>query len=168
MPHRLTVWDPLRRKEVARTPEEEVRQWFIGVLRDGMHVPQHMMMSEVSLTFDNGKSWRADIVVYDRKAAPLLVVECKRPDVTLDQDVVDQALRYHRVLDVRYVVITNGLKTFMFVAEGEGFRFLERAPQWEEMAGPAGHDAEGPKPGHDAEGPRPGHDAEDRVATETL
>ena len=137
MPARDTLWDPLRRKEVARTPEEEVRQWFIGVLRDGLHVPQHMMMSEVSLTFDNGKPWRADIVAYDRQVAPLLVVECKRPGVALDEEVVDQALRYHRVLGVRYIVITNGVKTFAFAREGEGFRFLERAPLWEEMTGHA-------------------------------
>lgn len=132
-----TLHDPLRRREVARTPEEEVRQWFIGVLRDGMHIPASLMRSEVSLTFDNGKPWRADIVVYDRAARPLLVVECKRPDVALDQEVVDQALRYHRVLGVRYIVITNGVKTFAFAREGEGFRFLERAPLWEEMTGHA-------------------------------
>ena len=128
-------WDPLRRREVTRTPEEEVRQWLIGVLRDGMHIPEHMMMSEVSLTFDNGKPWRADIVAYDRAARPLLVAECKRPEVALDQDVVDQAIRYHRVLGVRYIVISNGIKTFMFERdpEGDAFRFLEKAPLWEDM-----------------------------------
>ena len=63
MDRKDTVWDPLRRKEVALTPEEEVRQWFIGdVLHDGMGVPLHMMMSEVSLSFGD-KAWRADIVV---------------------------------------------------------------------------------------------------------
>ena len=125
-------WDPLRKKEVAETPEEEVRQWFITVLRDGMKVPEHMMMSEVSLRF-GGKPWRADIVVYDRQASPLLVVECKRPEVALDQSVVDQALRYNNVLDVKYIVITNGLKTFMFEKRDGAFTFLEKAPLWEEM-----------------------------------
>ena len=75
-----TVWDPLRRKDVALTPEEEVRQWFITVLRDGMKIPEHMMMSEVSLKV-GAKPYRADIVVYDRTAKPLMVVECKRPDI---------------------------------------------------------------------------------------
>ncbi len=125
-------WDPLRRKEVAETPEEEVRQWFITVLRDGLKVPEHMMMSEVSLRFGE-KPWRADIVVYDRQARPLLVVECKRPDVPIDQSVVDQALRYNNVLQVRYIVVTNGPKTFFFKKEGEGFTFVEKAPLWEEM-----------------------------------
>ena len=126
------VWDPLRKKSVRLTPEEEVRQWFISVLHEGMKVPEHMMGSEVSLTW-NGMDYRADIVVYDRSAHPLLVVECKRPEVELSQEVVDQAIRYNNALDVRYIVITNGLKTFMFERGAEGFTFVEKAPLWEEM-----------------------------------
>ena len=126
------VWDPLRKKSVRLTPEEEVRQWFISVLHEGMKVPEHMMGSEVSLTW-NGMDYRADIVVYDRSAHPLLVVECKRPEVELSQEVVDQAIRYNNALDVRYIVITNGLKTFMFERGAEGFVFVEKAPMWEDM-----------------------------------
>ena len=130
--HSDMVWDPLRRKSVSLTPEEEVRQWFISVLSTGMKVPEHMMMSEVALKW-NGLDYRADILVYDRSAHPLLVVECKRPEVELTQEVVDQALRYNNALDVRYIVITNGLKTFMFERGPEGFTFVEKAPLWEEM-----------------------------------
>ena len=132
MIHSDMVWDPLRKKSVRLTPEEEVRQWFISVLHEGMKVPDHMMMSEVSLTW-NGLDYRADIVAYDREAHPLLVVECKRPEVELTQEVVDQAIRYNHALDVRYIVITNGLKTFMFERKDEGFSFVEKAPLWEEM-----------------------------------
>ena len=132
MIHSDMVWDPLRKKSVRLTPEEEVRQWFISVLHEGMKVPEHMMGSEVSLAW-NGRDYRADIVVYDRSAHPLLVVECKRPEVELSQEVVDQAIRYNNALDVRYIVITNGLKTFMFERGAEGFTFVEKAPLWEEM-----------------------------------
>ena len=128
------IWDPLRRKSVRSTPEEQVRQWFISVLHEGMKVPEHMMGSEVALEHA-GKSYRADIVVWDRSAAPLMVVECKRPEVELGQDVVDQALRYNNELHVRYIVITNGIKTFMFVRTADGWQFLQKAPLWEEMAG---------------------------------
>ena len=126
------VWDPLRKKSVRLTPEEEVRQWFISVLHEGMKVPEHMMMSEVSLTW-NEMDYRADIVVYDRQAHPLLVVECKRPEVELTQEVVDQAIRYNNALDVRYIVVTNGLKTFMFERCTDGFVFVDKAPLWEDM-----------------------------------
>ena len=127
------IWDPLRRKSVKATPEEEVRQWFISaVLHEGMKVPQHMMGSEVSLK-QGQKDFRADIVVYGRRAEPVMIVECKRPDVVLSQEVIDQALSYNNILDVKYIAITNGAKTFIFHREEEGFRFMEKAPMWEEM-----------------------------------
>ena len=101
-----------------------------------------MMMSEVGLRFgaDVGglsgqkrKEYRADIVGYDRQARPLMVVECKRPEVELTREVLDQALRYNRILDVRYVVLTNGRRTLLCKREGDSFVFLEKAPAWEEM-----------------------------------
>ena len=126
------IWDPLRKKSVRNTPEEAVRQWFISVLHQGMKVPEHMMGSEVSLRHA-GKDYRADIVVYNRQAHPLMVVECKRPEVTLDQSVVDQALRYNNELDVKYIAITNGVKTFIFIRTADGWEFMQKAPLWEEM-----------------------------------
>ncbi len=128
------IWDPLRRKSVRNTPEEQVRQWFISVLHEGMGVPEHMMGSEVALRH-GAKEYRADIVVYDRSARPVMIVECKRPEVTLDQEVVDQALRYNNELDVKYIAITNGPKTFIFERTAEGWQFMQKAPLWEEMAG---------------------------------
>ena len=128
------IWDPLRRKSVRNTPEEQVRQWFISVLHEGMGVPEHMMGSEVALKH-GAKEYRADIVVYDRSAAPIMVVECKRPEVELDQQVVDQALRYNNELNVKYIAITNGLKTFIFERTVDGWEFMQKAPLWEEMAG---------------------------------
>ena len=44
-----TVWDPLRKKEVALTPEERVRQWFIAFLMKECDVPISLMNSEVAL-----------------------------------------------------------------------------------------------------------------------
>lgn len=133
------VWDPLRKKNVALTPEEKVRQWFIVLLRDSMLVPQHMMNSEVSFKF-GAKDYRADILVFDRNAKPVMVVECKRPDVSLDQKVIDQTIRYNMVLDVRYIVVTNGEKTFMFERSGETFQIVKKAPVYSEMI--AGRDGE--------------------------
>ena len=130
------VFDPLRKRYVARTPEEEVRQWFIGVLSQRMKVPVHMMMSEVGFRLA-GKQFRADIIIYDRKATPLAVVECKRPEVALDRNVLEQAIRYNMVLKVRYIFITNGLKTFVFGMSGNAgdgrYVMMDSVPVWEEM-----------------------------------
>ena len=126
------IWDPLRRKAVAATPEEQVRQWFIGQLRDSFGVPEHMMMSEAALTFGQ-KRYRADVLIYDRSAAPLAVVECKRPDVMLDTSVVSQALRYDAVLGVDFIFLTNGVMTLCFERRAEEFLPLSSVPSYEKM-----------------------------------
>lgn len=132
MDDRHTIWDPLRRKEVVLTPEEEVRQWCIGVLSRSMCVPMHMMMSEAGFKL-GGKSFRADVLVYDRKAQPLMVVECKRPEVALTQEVLDQAIRYNMALNVKYIMITNGTKTFICQRKDAGFVFVDKVPVYDEM-----------------------------------
>ena len=131
---KTVVWDPLRKKEVALTPEERVRQWCIGVLRDKMGVPVHMMMSEAGFKL-GGKQFRADILVYDRAAQPLMVVECKRPEVELTQDVLDQAVRYNMVLDVKYMIITNGTRTYICRKGEKGYSFIDYVPDYEQMLG---------------------------------
>lgn len=128
------IWDPLRKKEVALTPEERVRQWCIGILAGPMKVPMHMMMSEVGFRL-GGKQFRADIIIYDRKAQPLAVVECKRPEVVIDQDVLDQAVRYNMVLNVKYMIITNGTRTFICRKEENGYSFISDVPDYNEMLG---------------------------------
>ena len=105
------IWDPLRRKEVALTPEEEVRQWFISFMNTRMNIPLYKMMSEVSLRYGDGpvrKEFRADIVAYGRDSAPLMVVECKRPDIKIDNAVAEQALRYNMILKDNYKENTKG------------------------------------------------------------
>ena len=126
-----TLYDPLRRKEVAATPEERVRQWFVGVLTNS-HVPAHLMMSEAAMNFGS-KRWRADILVYDRAGMPLAVVECKRPEVNVDSDVAAQALRYNLVLDVHWLMLTNGTRTLVYRREGSGFVPCDHLPDYEEM-----------------------------------
>ena len=127
---------------VALTPEERVRQWFIGVLSERLGVPMHMMMSEVSMKFGD-KAFRADILVYSRDASPLMVVECKREDVVMSREVLEQALRYNLALNVKYIVITNGLKTFGFKRremaghddEEMPYEQMKAFPDWETMLG---------------------------------
>jgi type I site-specific restriction endonuclease len=137
------IFDPLRKKNVALTPEERVRQWFIGVLHENMGVPIGLMMSEVGMKFGQvqdgihggrQKTFRADILVYDRKGKPLLVVECKRPEVAIDSEVLGQVLKYGALLGVRFIAVTNGTATYIAGKDGEGkLHFLSEMPGYEEM-----------------------------------
>jgi hypothetical protein len=132
MPSVRTIWDPLRKKEVALTPEERVRQWCIGVLNSGMGVPHHMMMSEAGFKL-GGKQFRADILIYDRSAQPLAVVECKRPEVELTREVLDQTIRYNMVLKVKYIIVSNGTKTLILKKNESGYGFIDYVPKYNEM-----------------------------------
>lgn len=127
-----TLYDPLRRKDVADTPEERVRQWLIGELEGSLGVPRHLMMSEAGLKFGT-KSYRADVLIYDRSGAPLAVVECKRPDVPLTEAVARQAMRYDMVLSVRWIILSNGGSTLVFRREGASFVPYQQIPSYDTM-----------------------------------
>ncbi|MBQ5639822.1 MAG: type I restriction enzyme HsdR N-terminal domain-containing protein [Bacteroidales bacterium] len=126
------IWDPLRRKEVTATPEEQVRQWFILQLQEVFKVPLHMMKSEVGFKFGD-KQYRADILVYDKELRPLAVVECKRPSVPLDATVVEQSMRYNSVLGVHYIILTNGNLTYLYKLKDGIFVPCDSVPDYNEM-----------------------------------
>lgn len=128
----MDIFDPLRHKQVAATPEEQVRQWMIGELGNIFRVPLHMMNSEVAFSY-GGKRYRADILIFDRSGAPLAVVECKRPGIDIGEKVADQANRYNLALSVRFVILTNGNNTYIYGRKGENFVPMDHIPSYEEM-----------------------------------
>lgn len=127
-----TVFDPLRRLDVPLTPEERVRQWFISVLENDCRVPRSLMNSEVGFTFGD-KKYRADILIWDRNAHPVAVVECKKPQVPLSQAVLDQAVRYNMALGLRYLILTNGRNTVVLHRKDDKFVMEKQLPQYEGM-----------------------------------
>ena len=107
------IWDSLRRKWLVLTPEEWVRQHVIGWLVGEKHIPELRISQEYPVNI-NGQHQRADIVVIDERAQPHILVECKAPEVAIDNEVVMQAIRYNSVVKARYIVLTNGLKLYCF------------------------------------------------------
>lgn len=105
---RQEVLDPVRRRWVALTPEEWVRQQTIVLLHSHCGYPLEQMQVEGAITL-NGLSRRCDIVVFSPSGQPWMIVECKRSNVKITQKTVDQACRYNTVLKVPYLVLSNGL-----------------------------------------------------------
>jgi hypothetical protein len=104
---RREVFDIVRNRFVALTPEEWVRQNVIHYLHFELGYPLELLQVEGTITL-NGMTLRCDIVVYDSEVRPLVIVECKRETVPLTQKVIDQACRYNLVLHVPYLCLTNG------------------------------------------------------------
>ena len=66
-----------------------------------------LMAVEHRLTL-NGVEKRADLVCYNNDGQPVLLAECKAPQIKLSQDTLDQAARYNLVLNVPILLLTNG------------------------------------------------------------
>lgn len=128
----LEVFDPLRGKWVALTPEEWVRQHFVNFLITQRDFPQMLMANEVSLTF-NSMPRRVDTMVYTRALNPLCVVEYKAPDVVLTQKVFDQIARYNSVIEAPCLIVSNGIHHYCCRYTAQGYTFLPDIPNYREL-----------------------------------
>lgn len=124
-----TVWDPLRGIYLVLTPEEWVRRHLIGFLISHCGAQPMRIVQEYAVAM-NGSPQRADVVVVDDRACPLMLVECKAAGIGIDRQVLAQAVRYNSVLGARYVVLTNGLVHYCYeYAEGRYTTRMDRFPR---------------------------------------
>jgi hypothetical protein len=107
------IFDELRKKWIVLTPEEWVRQNFLQYLVQQKKYPASLIAVEKEIKLGELKK-RFDIVVYDSKTKPWMVIECKEMNVPLNKAVLEQSLRYNITLQVKYIVITNGTHCFAF------------------------------------------------------
>jgi len=108
IPSGYEVFDSYRKRFVALTPEEWVRQNFLGYMADHLGYPKGLIAVERQLKL-NGLTKRCDILAYSKAGNPVLLVECKAPSVTLTNEVFAQVARYNITLQVPFLAITNGL-----------------------------------------------------------
>ena len=126
------IYDPLRRRQVVLTPEEEVRQWVLYLLVERLKVPAGLLAVEYSVKV-NGLDKRADAVVFGTDGCSLMIVECKAPTVTLTEVVLEQAVRYHSALRPKYLLLSNSTTTYCFKVEGQTLCPLDHLPDYDEM-----------------------------------
>ena len=105
------IFDEIRKKYVALIPEEWVRQLFINYLVNDRKFPKGLLAVEHPLTINN-VNHRADIVAFASNGKPLVVVECKAPDIQVNQSVIQQISRYNILLKAPILILTNGLIHF--------------------------------------------------------
>lgn len=126
------IYDPFRRKYVALTPEEWVRQHFLNYLSEVLKYPKGLIQVEAGFRL-NSMLRRADILVHDRAGLPALIVECKAPEVKINQAVFDQIINYNFSYGVKYLVVTNGLTHFSGKIDKDlhTFTLLGHVPDYE-------------------------------------
>lgn len=132
------VWDILRRRYVALTPEEWVRQHFVHYLIEHRGYPASLLANEVNLQVGNGKKLRADTVLYDTGLHPRMIIEYKAPDIPLTQKVFDQASIYNLLLHVDYLVVSNGMQSYCCKMDydRQEYLYLEEIPNYQNIQQP--------------------------------
>ncbi len=118
------VWDKVRGRHLVLTPEERVRRRVLEFLtapkaEKGCGIPPTSIAQEFPVEM-NGTTQRADIVVFDHNASPLLLVECKAPDVKITDTTLAQAFRYNARLGARFVMLTNGSDHYLYEVDPDG------------------------------------------------
>lgn len=131
---RQVIFDILRKLYVALTPEEWVRQHFVHYLINHKNYPAALMGNEVNIEL-NGTKKRCDTVVYDRSLHPRIIIEYKAPHVKIDKKVFEQIIRYNMVLQVDYLIISNGLQHYCCKPDynHRSFTFLSEIPEYNKI-----------------------------------
>ena len=129
---KVMIFDIIRKKHVQLTPEEWVRQNFINFLINFLDYPKSLIKVESGLRY-NRLLKRSDILVFNRDAEPLLLVECKSPDSKITQNVVDQAAVYNRSLKAGYLLVTNGIQHLCWKISENGNQLLEEIPRYDDL-----------------------------------
>jgi len=108
---KLVIFDSQRKRYVALTPEEWVRQNFIRFLIEEKGYPAAYLAIEKQLNM-NGMKKRCDAILYNEHAQPFLIIELKAPNVSISQATFDQVAVYNAKLKVDFFIISNGIEHF--------------------------------------------------------
>lgn len=128
------IFDCLRGRFVALTPEEWVRQHFVNFLITERSFPRGLMANEVSLKL-NRTARRCDTLVYSRTGKPLAVVEYKAPSVAITAAVFDQIARYNSIINAPVLMVSNGMTHYCcrFDGDRQSYTFLRDIPHYDEL-----------------------------------
>jgi predicted type IV restriction endonuclease len=128
------IFDLIRRRYVAITPEEWVRQHFIHFLINHKGYPSALMANEVLLNL-NGTKKRCDTVLYNRNLSAKMIIEYKAPHIEITQAVFNQITNYNFVLKVDYLIVSNGINHYCCKMDyvNQTYVFLEDIPNYNQL-----------------------------------
>ena len=131
---RQYILDVLRRKFIALTPEEWVRQHFIHFLADHKGYPTALLANEVELTI-GGKKLRCDSVLYSRDLKPRMIIEYKAPSIAISQKTFNQIFAYNTLLHADDLVVSNGISHYCCKIDytNRSYSFLSDIPRYEDL-----------------------------------
>lgn len=128
---RQMLFDFLRRKYVALTPEEWVRQHFVHYLVDHKGYPKGLLVNETELRIGD-KRLRCDTVLYNKLMQPKMIIEYKAPTIQIQQKTFNQIAAYNLLLHADYLVVSNGIDHYCCRMDYDrrSYTFLQQIPDY--------------------------------------
>lgn len=118
------IYDIVRKKYVALTPEEWVRQHVLHQLIKNGFAAGRMSIEK---TLPNSKK-RYDIIYYNQEGTPEILVECKAPSVAITQKTINQVAGYITLQNVGKIILTNGLSHYYIERGANGLHIHNKFP----------------------------------------
>ena len=130
------IFDFLRRKFVALTPEEWVRQHFTHYLVEHMGYPKTLLVNETEFHIGD-KHLRCDTVLYNKELQPRMIIEYTAPHIKIQQKTFDQISVYNLLLHANYLIVSNGLQHYccQIDYERQSYCFLTEIPLYSTLFG---------------------------------
>ena len=130
--NKVSIFDEIRKKFILLTPEEWVRQHVVEFLLNEKKYSKSLINVEKVVKV-NGMNKRYDVIVFNSDGSIFLLIECKAPEVKIDQKTFDQIARYNLILNAQYLMVTNGLNHYFCEMdfENEKYTFLKELPEIE-------------------------------------
>ena len=123
------IFDFIRKQWLILNEEEWVRQNFIQFLIQELKYPLELIAVEKEIQLGELKK-RFDILVYDPDHKPWMLVECKGGEISLDEEVLYQVLRYNISMPANFLVITNGQFTYAWEKINGELKEILQMPVW--------------------------------------
>ena len=128
--NKVAIFDEVRKKFIILTPEEWVRQHVVHYLMKEKNYPKSWVNVEKQIKI-NGLTKRYDVVVFNPDGSIYILVDCKAPEIKINQNTFDQIARYNMVIKAQYLMVTNGLEHYFCQMDykNEKYHFLQELPQ---------------------------------------
>lgn len=128
------IFDVFRKKWLHLTPEEWVRQQLLLYLYHALGYPMQNIVLEKQIEINQLKK-RFDAIVTGPKGRILMLIECKKPEVELDEKSFLQMAHYNSFIHAEIILMSNGMRHIPFLINQTENRidFLDHLPEYEEM-----------------------------------
>ena len=125
------IFDQIRKKFVLLTSEEWVRQNCIMFLINDQKIPKGLINVEKQIKL-NSLTKRYDIIVYKSNGSVFLLVECKSPDIIINQKTFNQIAIYNYEVVSDFLMVTNGIQNYYCSIDysNQCYKFVKDFPKY--------------------------------------